>query len=171
VKNSKKVITGTLLFFSVLFAACGTNSPNIVTTQLQIREYQTKIFDAESQRLVMKAVADTLQDLGFIIKNANTDLGLLIAEKDVDIESKGEAFLAVLFGGANARWKKLSKEEVTVNISKYGKSRTKVRVNAVIKIIDNKGGILKVEPIKDEKYYQDFFAKVSKSIFIAKQNL
>ncbi len=52
--------------------------------------------------MIMKAMLNVLQDDGFIVKNAIMDLGLLSAEKTVDIESKGEAFLSALFLGAQA---------------------------------------------------------------------
>ena len=57
-------------------------------------------------KMVMKAMLNILQDDGFIVKNAVLNMGLLSAEKSVDIEDKGEAFLAAFFVGPNAVWKK-----------------------------------------------------------------
>jgi len=37
--------------------------------------------------------------------------------------------------------------------------------------LDNKGGIREVKQIEEEKYYQDFFSKVDKGIFIQKEKL
>jgi len=120
--------------------------------------------------MIMKAMLNVLQDDGFIVKNAVTDLGLLSAEKTLDIENKGEAFLAAFFAGAQARWKKASVIECTANVSEYG-NQSRVRVNFQLKILDNKGGIVEVKQILDEKYYQDFFSKVDKGIFIQKEKL
>ena len=43
-------------------------------TQLQTREFQTREYDTNDTKLVMKAVLNTLQDEGFVVKNAVVDL-------------------------------------------------------------------------------------------------
>jgi hypothetical protein len=55
-------------------------------------------------------------------------------------------------------------------VSEYGE-QARVRVNFQIKVLNNKGGIMKIEQIDDEKYYQDFFSKVDKGIFIQKEKI
>ena len=154
----------------ISISGCATTGVTPQKTQLQIRQFQTRIYQTNDSKMVMKAMLNVLQDDGFIVKNAVLDLGLLSAEKTVDIENKGEAFLATFFAGAQARWKKASIIECTANITEFGKT-TKVRVNFQLKMLDNKGGILKIEQITDEKYYQDFFAKVDKGIFLQREKL
>ncbi len=157
------------IFTAFIFTGCASKKEN-VKSQLQIRSYQTKVFEIGDTKLVMKAVVDTLQDEGFIVKNANTDLGLVVATKEIDIESKAEAFFATLFAGNYAKWKKVKQVEASVNISPYGKN-SKVRVNFVIKLLDNHGNPLEIVQIQDPKYYQNFFSKVSKSLFLLKENI
>jgi hypothetical protein len=55
-----------------------------------------------------------------------------------------------------------------VNISEFGK-QSKVRANFQVKILDNQGRAVEVYQVEDPKYYQDFFMKVDKGIFIQKQ--
>ena len=160
-----------ILMLSIFLAGCATTGG--VTpqkTQLQIREFQTRTYETNDVKMVLKAMLNVLQDDGFIVKNANVELGLLSATKEVDIESKGEAFVAALFLGAQARWKKNSIIESTANVSDFGK-QCRVRVNFQLKVMDNIGGVLEVKQIEDEKYYQDFFSKVDKGIFIQKEKL
>ncbi|MFQ5485254.1 MAG: hypothetical protein ACE5DO_07965 [Desulfobacterales bacterium] len=45
---------------------------------------------------------------GFIVKQANIELGLLTAQKEIDVENSGEAFFLTLLAGAHARYKKNS---------------------------------------------------------------
>jgi len=71
---------------------------------------------------------------GYIVKNANLDLGLLTATKEVDVENKVEAFIATLFLGYRARWKKNSIIEATANVSEYG-PQCRVRLNFQIKVM------------------------------------
>jgi len=157
-----------LIAFAV--AACAPTGLQHQKTQLQIREFQTKSYETNDPKMVMKAMLNVLQDDGFIVKNAVLDLGLLSGEKSVDIENSGEAFLATFFAGANARWKKAAIIECTANVSEFG-DITKVRVNFQLKILDNKGVLVNTQQITNEKYYQDFFQKVDKGIFLQKEKV
>lgn len=159
-----------LSIISIFVIGCATTNITPPMTQLQIREFQTRTYETNDIKMVMKAMLNVLQDEGFIVKNAVMDLGLLSAEKSVDIESKGEAFFAAFFAGVHARWKKASIIECTANVSDFGK-QTRVRVNFQVKILDNKGGIVELKQIDDEKYYQEFFSKVDKGIFIQKEKI
>ena len=154
-----------------LFAVgCATGNAKPIPTQMQIREYQTRMYDTTDTKMVMKAMLNVLQDDGFIVKNAVVELGLLSAEKQVDIESTGEAFLATFFAGSAATWKKARCIDCTANVNEYG-DQVRVRVNFQMKVLNNKGGIMKLEQVKDQKYYQNFFSKVDKGIFIEKEEL
>ena len=96
----------------------------------------------------------------------------MVAEKEVDIESGDEKFFAIFFSGAHGggRWKKGAKTEVSANVTEYGKT-TKVRVNFIVKTYDNRGDPLEIKKIEDQKFYQEFFTKVDKGIFIQKEKL
>lgn len=161
-------------------------------TQLQVRSYQTREFDTNDVKLVMKAVLNTLQDDGFVVKNAVVDLGLLTATKELQIttgtrpsSSANDDYWEELFSQifkknyktrANSksteqqRYNKFKVIEASVNISEIG-TRCKVRANFLAKILDNTGDPTEVYTIDDQKFYQDFFAKVDKGVFIEKQGL
>jgi phosphatidate phosphatase APP1 len=154
--------------FLVLLAACGgRRTPE---TQMQIRQFQTREFENVDVRTTMKTMMDVLQDEGFIVKQGSLDLGLLSAEKQVDVQNNAEAFFAVFFAGANARYKKNSVVECSVNVSDFGSS-ARVRANFQMRLVNNKGELMEVQPIHDEAFYRDFFAKVDKAIFLAKERL
>jgi hypothetical protein len=144
--------------------------PKIEKTQLQIREIQTRTYEISESKLVLKAMLNVLQDDGFIVKTAVPELGLLTATKEIDIEKESESIPAFFFGGANARWKKNSIIEATCNVSDF-RDRCKVRVNFTQKILDNLGGIIEIRQIYDQKFYQTFFLKVDKSIYIQRMGL
>jgi ribosomal protein S8 len=161
------VLSLILIIFISGFATTGTTPPR---TQLQIREFQTRSYETTDVKMVMKALLNVLQDEGFIVKHASVDLGLLNATKEVDVENKGEAVLLILLVGADARWKKNSIIECTGNVSEFG-NQVRVRVNFQMKVLDNKGNVIKVGQIEDSKYYQDFFSRVDKGIFLQKEKL
>ena len=151
-----------------LLMGCATVVPQ--KTQLQIREFQTRSFETSDTKMVMKTMVNVLQDEGYMLKNANIDLGILSASKELNVEDRGEAFWSAFWAGANARWKKNSTIECTANVSDFG-TQTKVRVSFQVKVFDNKGAVMDVRQIEDESFYQDFFAKVDKGIFIQKEKL
>ncbi len=159
-----------IILISIFIFGCATATTTPPKTQLEIREFQTRNYAVKDSKMVMKSVLNVLQDDGYIVKNANVELGLLTATKEIDVESKGEAFVATLFAGAQARWKKNTIIECSVNVGEYG-NQTRVRVNFQKKTMDNKGAVLDVKSIEDAKFYQEFFAKVDKGIFISKQRL
>jgi hypothetical protein len=69
-----------------------------------------------------------------------------------------------------ARFNKFKIIEASINVSEIG-TRTKVRANFLAKVIDNQGDPSEVYTVDDQKFYQDFFAKVDKGVFIEKQGL
>ena len=159
-----------IVLATLALMGCITTQPAIKKSQLQIREFQTRSYDTKDLKMVMKAVMHTLQDDGYIVKQANVDLGLLTAQKEIDVENKGEAFLLTLFAGSGARYKKNSIIEASANISEFG-TQTRVRINFQMKVLDNKGGVMTVQQVEDPKFYQDFFSKVDKAVFLAKEKI
>lgn len=164
-------------------------TPTVPKTQLQIREFQTREFDTNDVKLIMKAMLNVLQDDGFVVKNAVMDLGLLTATKEIDLGSSGGSSTASddywakifesMWKGSNynnrssqpqqqQRYSKFKQVEASINVSPIGK-RCKVRANFQAKILDNQGQPMDVYVIDDQKFYQEFFAKVDQSIFIQKQ--
>lgn len=153
---------------TLLLTGCMPCSREPEMTQLQIREIQTREFEVCDVRLVMKGMMNVLQDDGFIIKNAVSDLGLLTAEKDIDISSRSEIFIAVL--AKDGRWKQHSVQEISANVTAFG-NRTRVRVNFQTKIFDNMGAVVTVVQDLDPETYQSFFARVSKAIFFEEEKI
>ena len=141
-----------------------------MVTQLQVREVQTRTFEDCEVKTVMKAMINVLQDEGYIVKNAVLDLGLLSAERDVDVEDRRKVFLATMFMGDEARWCKHAVMEASANVTEFGQD-VKIRINFQTKTFDNYGCVMDVQQVIDDVYYQNFFAKVSKGIFFQTENL
>lgn len=160
----------TLSLFVVLCGCSIHQSADVPFTQLQVREIQSREFDTSDTKLVMKSMMNVLQDEGFIVKNAVAELGLLSAEKNIDVENTGTKILLCALQGSNARWSKQEILEASANVSEYG-SKTRVRMNFQTKTMDNYGCPKDIKSINDPKFYQDFFNKVSKGIFIQEQNI
>lgn len=156
---------------AVVIIGCASNdSPGKRTpSQLEQRSFQTREFDTPDTRLVMKAMINVLQDMGFQISNADADLGLLTAAKWANVDhSKKE------IKKARKEQRALSKSvvlEATANVSAYGSRQSRVRVNILERILDDNGAILGITQINDARVYQRFFAEVDKGIFLQQEGI
>lgn len=170
-KNNHLMLLSMACVVSMMMSGCvHTSSEDPIATQLQTREIQSRDFDTNNVKMVMKSMMNVLQDEGFIIKNAVMDLGLLSAEKNINVENKAQAIAATIFLGSEARWSKHQILEASANVSEFG-SKTRVRINFQTKTIDNFGCPKDVMTIKDPLCYQVFFDKVGKGIFIQEQEI
>lgn len=76
------VIVG--LGFSFLTGGCASPSQHVLGTdqsQVMLRNIQSRAFDTTDQKLMMRSVINTLQDLDFLILDANADLGTVTGQK------------------------------------------------------------------------------------------
>lgn len=148
---------------------------NIITpmTQLEKRQFQTRSYETIDKPLVMKAMLNVLQDEGFIVYNANPLLGFIYGVKDFDT-SDPHIDISKEFGLSKSRLSlngiKVATIETTANITEYGKSM-RVRVNFKRKLLNVYGNAQFIDDVNDENYYQDFFSKVDKAIFLQKQKI
>lgn len=163
----REVLCGVLLLS--LLAGC-IPPPRPPKTVMELREIQTREFATRDTKRVMKAVLDTLQDDGFITKNAVMDLGLITATKEMDVASPRDEYLARFFDGRRAEWPKNELVEVNVNITELSR-RTKVRVSFQRKVVTNHGDPVVIETVESPEYYQRFFSKVDKGIFLEGEGL
>lgn len=166
----KFFLVGISCFFCVTGCIPSDSTVEPEKTQLEIRQFQTRMFATSDVRLVMKSVLNVLQDESYIVKNVALDLGFLTAVKDVDIATNKDKFWAQLAAGPEARWTKHEIIEATVNVSEFGKE-IRVRANFQSKVLDNMGTVVKIKQITDENFYQEFFTKIGKGIFIQEQDI
>ena len=119
----------------LLLASCTVinqqTAPAPQKTQLQTRQVQTREYDTNDVKLVMKAVLNVLQDDGFIVRNAQLELGLLTSTKEVDLASNGGGndYWSNFFRGIDRNrsqgeqmFNKLKQIESSINISEFGKT-------------------------------------------------
>ena len=171
----KKILIMVLacLFVSAGIVCAKTDSTEIIQTQLQKREFQTRTFEAADKTMIMKAMLNVLQDEGFIVNNANPLLGYISGTKDFDVTDKSiDVKKEFGEGKGKLNWAgvRVATIEATANVTEYGKD-IKVRINFKRKLLNIYGNAQSISEIDDAAYYQDFFAKVDKAIFIQKQKI
>lgn len=92
---------------------------------------------------------------------------LLSKDKDKD-EGRKDSNSNSSSGSSSTTYEKSKIVETTVSFSEYSEG---YRVRAVFqyKVYDNEGKLVRVKNIDDAKYYQNFFSKLDKSIFLQKE--
>jgi len=101
------------LFMLVFAMGCTSTSQQIMETnesQVKIRAMQTRAFDTNDKNLMMRNTMATLQDLEFVIENADATFGTVTAKKymhnttieaTATVKEKGENQISVRL---NARY-------------------------------------------------------------------
>lgn len=162
-----RIVCGAIV---VLFSGCVVPPQRPARTQLEMRQLQTRTYQNRNMKQVMKAVINALQDDGFIIRNADKELGFVTAAKEKQVGGFGGGFSVQMWGGSEPRFDRAVTFEASINVTEFGEE-TKVRAVFQRRVIDNFGAPSSVEQIEDPRFYQEFFYKTDKSLFIEREGL
>ncbi len=154
------------LFFSLGLISCAHQNPSLDVdhSALELRQFQKKEFNSNNEIEVIKTAISALQDLGFTVKNANADLGIINAEMQISDSSAFSQYMQswIFEETTIASVKHL---DATLNVEKI-QDKVIIRASFVTKALNKVGGIIRSEPILDPKFYQDFFNRIDKSLFL-----
>jgi hypothetical protein len=162
-----------LSFLIYNLVACQSGVPKealmLSPESLADRQLQTRVFETNDEMKLLAASAALLQDLGFTIDQSEVGCGVIVSSRDRDVTEAGEVImsmtLAVLLGIYHpyATTQKVLASLVTRPLD--GK-RIAVRITFqhMVWNVDNK--LVKNESINEPEIYQEFFSKLSKSVFL-----
>ena len=108
----KNILFFILIVCSLFVAGCATTQQRLLdsdASQVRLRSIQTRAFDTTDKEKTLRTIMSTLQDLGFIVDNADATLGAVSATKlnsyalraTVTVRPRGETQLLVR---ANAQY-------------------------------------------------------------------
>lgn len=161
--------------FALCFAlaACQHGVPKealeLTPESLQHRQEQTRRFDTNDEKKLLTASAQVLQDLGFTVEDSETRLGLIAASKDRDATETGQVVGAILLAILTKQAQAIDdKQKIRVSLitRPANAKETLVRVTFQRVVWNTHGQVSKTEPLDDPQLYQDFFAKLSESVFL-----
>jgi hypothetical protein len=165
-----------LLLAVAVTAGCAARIQPI-QSQLEVRQYQTYTFDTSDSKLVMKGLFNVLQDDGYVVRNAVIELGLITATKETDLAPGRSGQPVLVIGGSFGRSMqdapiphKIEVRDFTGNVTEFGQ-HTRVRVSFQRKVLDSRGSLVEVTPISDPVFYQDFFSRMDKSVYLQRERL
>lgn len=179
-KGSRYVIAVALLGVIGL-TGCQDTIPKealqLTQESLEQRQIQTRRFDTNDEATILSASAAVLQDLGFTLDESETNLGLIVASKNRGAVEAQQVVAAILIsalsaaaGGSSAAmpWddnQKIRVSLVTHIVGEENKS-TRVRITFQRLVWDTYGQLSKAESLTDPVMYQEFFAALSKAVFL-----
>ncbi|WP_421707670.1 hypothetical protein [Algihabitans sp.] len=143
---------------------------------LQKRQLQTRYFDTRDEERILSASASVLQDLGFNIDEAETDLGVIVGSKDRDATEAGQVagaiFLALMLGVSVAVDDE-QKIRVSLVSSPRGSNAGEVAVRVTFQRVvwNTRGQVSQTESLDAPELYQEFFDKLSQSVFLEAQEI
>ena len=158
------------LFF---MAACTQTIPKealqLRPEALELRQLQTRSFATKDEKQLLIAGAGILQDLGYNIDESETKLGVIVGSKDRDATEAGQvagAILIAVLGGGSVPIDKNQKIKASlITFPAKGKA-TNLRITIQRIVWNTAGQVSKTQSIEDPEIYQDFFTKLSKSVFL-----
>lgn len=137
---------------------------------LQVRQLETRRFATQDEQQILDASAALLQDMGFTLEEVNAPLGVLVGEKHRDATQAGQVIGAILLT-------LLTRQPVPVDSHQIMRAslvtrplpsgkETTVRITFQRIVYNTEERVTKAEPILEPEIYQEFFAKLSKSLFL-----
>lgn len=142
---------------------------------LQRRQAQTRVFETTDEAELLSASAALLQDLGFTLDESEVDLGIIVASKDRDATEVGQVVgavvLTVLLGAPVPVDDEQNIRAALVTRKLEDRHGYAVRLTMQRIVWNTEGKVSKTEPLDDAQIYQEFFDKLSKSVFLEAQEL
>ena len=170
-----------LSFVSILImTGCQTipkDALSLSPESLAQRQMQTRQYETQDEAKILAACAGLLQDMGFNLDESEPKLGVITSSKMRSAVDAGQQVAAVLLALLGApmptdKEQKMRVSVITHPVGEYGESMpatvkyVRVRVTFQRVVWNTQGQVTKSESLTDPKIYQEFFDKLSKSIFL-----
>jgi hypothetical protein len=171
-----------LLLLSLSGCATAQRSilPGLTVGSLEARQAQSRTFEPAEARLVLKAVLNVLQDEGFVIREANAELGVVTAVKEWRSRQENQGLriakwiaTPMTYGAAlliPSGKDEFTAVEANVNVTQAA-ARTCVRISLVSRVTDKGGRVQSVMPVADPLAYQGLLARLDKAVYLQKEGL
>ena len=164
-----------LFVVCILFiSGCQTIPKDALTLtpkSLEERQMQTRKYETKDEGKILSACAGLLQDMGFNLDESETELGLITSSKMRSAINAGQiagAVVVALLGGGAMPVDKEQKMRASIVTRPIGESGEYMAVRVTFQRIiwNTNGQVTTAQSIIDPAIYQEFFAKLSKAIFL-----
>lgn len=170
----KNIVTLGLIIASMILAGCQTKPPadafKLSSTSLENRQIQTRLYETQDEVALLSAGVAVLQDMGYTLDESEKTAGLIAASKTVDAATSGQVAVALtiaLLGGGSMPIDSEQKVKVSLVTIPSKTSEGYLARVTFQRIVWNTDGIVsKAETLNETSLYEEFFDKLSKSVFL-----
>jgi hypothetical protein len=167
-----------LLGLALLAAGCNTGVPsdalNLSPDSLERRQLESRRFEGGKESDILSACSGVAQDMGFTIDEAETKLGVMVASKNREASDTGSRVAMAILFGANAANSMDRSQKIRLCIvvkpvqssNGAGPAQWVVRATFQRMVWNSYGQLTRLEGLKEPELYQQFFEKLSKSVFL-----
>jgi hypothetical protein len=152
-----------------------TEALTLAADSLGQRQVQMRRFDTKEEASILAASIGVLQDLGFGIEESSASTGLVVGSKDRDAVESGQVtgqvilmLMAAAFGvHHDPVYEQNQKIRISI-ITQPSAANDAIVVRATFQrvIWNNKKQVTRVETLNDPRLYQEFFDRLSQSVFL-----
>ena len=180
----KNLLLPLLAIMVLVLTSCGSSIPKdafkLTPELLQKRVLKTRKYEGISEVDILSASAGVLQDLGFNIDESESKLGLIVGSKVREATEIGQevwwwtkALLLrwTAFTDETDDYQKFRASVVIRPISKDNDKTHYVSVTFQRIVWDTADKISKQETLNEPEIYQEFFDRLSKSVFLEGQKI
>lgn len=161
------------LAVAMTLSACQPTIPRdalqLSQESLELRQLQTRRFDSPNETSLLVASANVLQDLGFTLDESETGLGVVVGSKRRDATEAGQVVGAIVVAALLGVAMPIDQNQ-TIRASlvtrPISEAETAVRVTFQRIVWNNQNQVSRVEALTDASLYQQFFDRLSQSVFL-----
>jgi hypothetical protein len=138
------------------------------STSLAERQVQTRRFATSDEEKIQRAAAQVLQDLGFQIDDSETRLGVIVASKTREAGGVVQfipAPLPIFVFRVHLPTDRLQRIRASLATRHDGSSHIAVRITFQRLVWDSDNTFSTMESVGDPGLYQQFFDRLSQSVF------
>jgi hypothetical protein len=132
------------------------------------RQLQTRIFETNHEGKLLEASAAVLQDLGFTIDESEVKCGVIVCSKDRNVTEFYDVGLSIIASLFFIDYEYAVRQKVQASLvtRPLEEDRIAVRITFQHLVWDTKKELIKNERVNEPEIYQEFFSKLSKSVFL-----
>jgi hypothetical protein len=166
-----------IILAGITLSACQKGIPRealmFTPEALADRQLQTRVFETSDEGKLLEASAALLQDLGFTIDESEVQCGVIVCSKDREVTEFYDIGLSVMASLLFIDYEYPVRQKVLASLVTRPLFENKIAVRITFQhlVWDTKKELVKNERINEPEIYQEFFSKLSKSVFLTAQEI
>lgn len=136
---------------------------------LQVRETQSRTFDSNSDKKLMRASIAVLQDMGYVVKESSAEYGVVTATKEASAVSAGQVVASIALAALTGVVTPIDQTQY-ISVTMVVLDRPfdqKVSARTTFqRVVERTDKTQYAQTITDKDVYCDFYNKLDKALFL-----